>query len=805
VSKLCFSPSGELLLTIGNNDLNSTIGVYKWRERRLVFAAKMPGLGFYDCSFLCSDNSFGICGKELVHFWTKSKSQEPYRHYRGAANLFPSQDHMTSIACVESAIVTGSTSGALWLWEGRVCVKRVVVFHFPVKKLFACSVGLFVSTEEGAIHLLDNDLDLQRRLDPPRRSNCDTIQSLCWESSRGKLLVGDSSNSLSEMDLNGNTKNIMSSHSTLTDFTVDNLNDNIITVGKDGFVRVWDKGVRVILQQHNLERSLSCIACTRGDKQSDKMVAVGFCRDDVCSSDKTDVAFVILRGNDLTNISHQGRNSQKTLTVCRFSNDGKLVAFGSKDCSIYVHSTDKDFSLIAKARGHSAPILTLDFGCADDLSDSATFLRSNSITGEALFWSTHAKKQTPLSQRHTRWESYSCIYGWYLEGAHGMYTEESGATITSCCPLSENSIVIGDSSGRLRVLSNPALSKESIYLQYTCHHGRIQKIALFRESLYTFGGDDSCLLKWKVSGLSWPPTMPPSLYDDYVITEEKIESQHPTVSLELATAQMEDLDFNIKHKSSNLSAKPHRPWMRSIVPPSNYTPQLGQLPGCSLVLERIHGYNGNSAQNNLQYISRGASIVYSVGKTLIRYDDEGDMQRFCHVAGKIRSLAIQQERSLCAVGQDDDEQGIVIVDLKTMNYMSLYKSAAKGIHCLDFDESGRYLLALGGNRLTIYDVDNGRKIASTLTHAAESLDAKFAARKSDKLVEVGRNFVRLWFIKGSDMRFEEAEMSSVENVCCCFVSVVAILFVFISHTNAALFFSQQHSTHALDGSAVISS
>jgi WD40 repeat protein len=181
------------------------------------------------------------------------------------------------------------------------------------------------------------------------------------------------------------------------------------------------------------------------------------------------------------------------------------------------------------------------------------------------------------------------------------------------------------------------------------------------------------------------------------------------------------------------------------------------------------------------------------------------MQRFCHVAGKIRSLAIQQERSLCAVGLDDDEQGIVIVDLKTMNYMSLYKSAAKGIYCLDFDESGRYLLALGGNRLTIYDVDNGRKIASTLTHAAESLDAKFAARKSDKLVEVGRNFVRLWFIKGSDMRFEEAEMSSVENVCCCFVSVVAILFVFISHTNAALFFSQQHSTHALDGSAVISS
>jgi len=765
VSKLSFSPSGELLLTMGNNEMNSMIGVYKWREKRLLFTARLPGLGFYDCSFLSLDNSFGICGIDLVHFWTKSESHEPYRHCRGSTNLFPSQVQMTSIACVDGAVVTGSTSGALWLWEGRVLVKRVEVFRFPITKLFASSAGLFVSTQDGTMHLLSKELVLQRRLDPFSRSDSHDIETLCWDTNREKLLVGDSSNCLREMGLNSASKFVMGCHSTchsaLTDFTIDTLNDKIITVGEDGFVRKWDKDARVILQQHNLEGGLSCIAYDQGADQ----VAVGFCKsDNCCSSDKTDVAFVILCGNDLTNIIHHGHNSQKTLTVCKFSNDGKFVAFGAKDCGIYIHSTDKDFPLVAKARGHSAPILTFDFGCADDSPDSASFIRSNSINGEALYWSIHAKKQTPLSQRHTRWESQSCIFGWYLEGAHDLCAEENSTCITSCCPLSDRSIVVGDSSGRLRVLPNPARSKDTVYLQFTTHHGKVQKIERCGDTLYTLGSDDSCLCMWKVSSLTWPPTMPPSLYNDHVIIDEKKEDQHLSVSLALATAQMEDLDFSTSHAEKTSSThKPLRPWMRSIVPPSNYTPQLGPLPDGRLVLERIHGYDGHNAKNNLHYISSGESIVYSVGKTLVRYDEEGDTQHFCSVEGRINCLAVHQERSLCAIGQEDAAQGIVIVDLKTMNYMSLCKSTANGIQCLDFDESGRFLLALGGNRLTIHDVDNEVMIASTLTHATETLDVRFTTA-ANTLVEVGRNLVRLWFIKGSDMRFEEVDMSTMQNV-----------------------------------------
>ena len=789
---------------MGHNDmdLDSTIAVYKWGERRLLFTAKMPGSKFFDSSFLCSDNSFGVCGEDFVHFWSKAESNEPFKHCRGATNLCSSQVQMTSIACVDGAVITGAvTSRALWLWEGRVCVKRVEVFRFPITKLFANSVGLLLSTKDGTIHLLDKELGIQRRFDKSNRSDNHIIDTLCYDTNKEKILVGDNSCCLREVYLNGDSKFVTSCHSALTDFTFDTHNDNIVTIGEDGFVRKWDKDARAVLQQHHLERGLSCIAYKRGDGDKHQL-AVGFCKHDTCcSSDKTDVAFVILCGNDLTNIIHYGHNSQMTLTVCEFSHDGKLLAFGSKDSSIYIHSTEKDFPLIAKARGHSNPILSFDFGCANDSSESASFLRSNSISGEVMYWSTHAKKQTPLSQRHTRWESQTCVYGWYLEGAH----EEGNEGITSCCPLSTRSIVVGDSIGRLRVLPNPALSNESVHLQFTSHHGKVKKIFLVGDSLYTLG-EDSCLCKWKVSSLSWPPTMPPSLYDDHVLIDEKKEDQDLSVSLELATAQMEDLDFSIRHAdkaSSNL--KPFRPWMRSIVPPSNYVPQLGPLPNSSLVLERIHGY-GSSANDNLHYISSGESIVYSVGRTLVRYDEVGDKQQFCSVDERIKCLAIHQERLLCAIGQGNAEQGIVIVDLKTMDYMPLCKSAAQS---LDFDESGQYVLALSGSRLTIHDIDNKTIIASTLTHATETLDVRFTT-KANAFVEVGRNFVRLWSVKGSDMSFEEVDMSSMENVSCIEASLRMKAFVVVTRSqfnvlNSSSLLSQQHSTRAPGGWTMISS
>ena len=793
MSKLCFSPSGELLLAVGrsHNDKDTLIGVYKWRERRLLFASKIPGSSFYDCSFLYSDNSFGICGDSAVHFWSQAQTNESYRHYRGATNLFSSKEHMTSIACVGSAIVTGSVSGTLWLWEGRVCIKRVQVFRFPITRLFADNVGLCVSTrDDGNIHLLGMDLELQRSINPTRSlQHSLVIETLCRDPNPGKLLFSDSSDGIREIDLKNLDEGseshlVMSSRSSLTDFAIESLTCNIITVGMDGVVTVWDKDDSNVLQQHSLGRKLSCVACREHDG---KEVAIGFYSDENDSSNKSNVAFVILGGDDVTKIIHRGRNSQNTITVCRYSSDGRVVAFGSEDSCIYIHSTDKNYPLVAKARGHSSPISTFDFGCKEG-SDTTSFLRSNSINGEALFWNTHGKTVTPLSQRHTSWESHTCVYSNNLEGAHDLYAQENNADITSCCPLATSnarSIAVGDSRGQIRVFSYPALSKDCIYLQFQSHHGSIHKLILSNDSLYTLGREDSCLCKWKVSSLSWPHTMPPSIDNDSVIINDKRRDEAAATSIDLATAtaQLEALDFSIRNgNTASPSHKPIRPWLRSIVPPSSYKPRLGPLPDSSLLLERVHGYNGRIA-NNLHYLSSGDSIVYSVGKTLIRYDDHGSIQHFAQVDGGITCLALHKEKSLCAVGQDD--HGIVIVDVKTMNY--LCRIAADDIRCLAFDESGSYLVVIDGKRLVVYNLDDdGSIISSTHTHATMTLGIKFTMKNSNELVECGMNYVRFWSIKGSEMIFEDANMTTMENVSIVQISPSTIVFILLSYRLIAL-------------------
>merc|ERR1712232_982367 len=61
VSFLDFCPSGDLLLSIGMDKMNS-IAVCNWRERRLVFTSYSTSRTVIDCRFLDSSSSFEVCG-----------------------------------------------------------------------------------------------------------------------------------------------------------------------------------------------------------------------------------------------------------------------------------------------------------------------------------------------------------------------------------------------------------------------------------------------------------------------------------------------------------------------------------------------------------------------------------------------------------------------------------------------------------------------------------------------------------------------------------------------------------------------
>ncbi|KAL7535708.1 hypothetical protein ACHAXR_006679, partial [Thalassiosira sp. AJA248-18] len=575
-SKLIFSPSGELLLSLGNNELNS-VAVYNWQEKKILFTSKLAGSDVYDSTFLASDNSFGLCTKDAVYFWTRLEVNAPYSKHRGVFNRLSTKEVMTAIACVGDRVITGSLSGRVWIWEGRVCTKLVEALRSgPITRLHVPRnvshehVALCVATHGGSIHLMNGNLEVYRRLVPNKRFG-DTeriIDTMCWDPDLETVLVGQSNNGLYQMSVcnEEDTRIVAIGHHGVQGMATMR-NSHIATVGKDR-IKVWDAKRHSVLQESSVDATLSCVSYNPLEDQ----IAVGFGADGTRSS--LEKSFVILNGKDLQTI-HYGCNSVKSLTVCTYSNDGKLVAFGSADTSIYIHQcTEKGFPLLAKARGHSSPVSSIDFGCENG-SNVATILRTNSISGEAMFWTTRGKVQTPLSQRDTVWGSQSCIYTASLERAHNSYEEEEH--VTSCCPLSNNegqSVIVGGSSGNLRVFSSSRTSKP-LFLEYKGHSGSIQSIAVSgddsHKAVHTMSRGDSCLFQWNHIPLSWEQGLPCSL-----TSSSKLQPPSDVSALDMSTMieQMDNLDFS-KRCERKSAVQKVRPWTRSIVAPTNFVPNIG--------------------------------------------------------------------------------------------------------------------------------------------------------------------------------------------------------------------------------------
>ena len=215
----------------------------------------------------------------------------------------------------------------------------------------------------------------------------------------------------------------------------------VVTVGTKS-IKVWDPKQHTVLRQSSFESTLSCVSCNPKADQ----IAIGF-QGPRSISDKS---FVILKGDDLT-VMHHGCNSQETLTVCKFSSDGTLLAFGSADAAIYVYQLNGHGTplLLSKCRGHTSPVSCLDFGRDARLS----YIRSNSESGEAMSWTTGGKLCTPASTREAVWETCNCIYTAALERVHS-FSDAIGSKITACCPLSDKSTIVSDCNGNIRVFEN---------------------------------------------------------------------------------------------------------------------------------------------------------------------------------------------------------------------------------------------------------------------------------------------------------------------------------------------------------------
>ena len=171
------------------------------------------------------------------------------------------------------------------------------------------------------------------------------------------------------------------------------------------------------------------------------------------------------------------------------------MAVGSANHNIYIFDA-KDYSMVARATGHTSPVHHIDFGCSKECGTTIS-IRSNSLNKEIMFWKLDGKQISPISQRKTVFESNSCPISWDTRTLHQLIDVDN---IESCeMPEGKSITVVTDNSGEMRIYdSPPRIEQCALVVQ---GHGRNIGNLQFSKNhncLFTLGKYDNCLMRWEI-------------------------------------------------------------------------------------------------------------------------------------------------------------------------------------------------------------------------------------------------------------------------------------------------------------------
>ncbi len=742
-----FSPSGDLLLTVGMDEMHS-VAIYRWKERKILYTTRTSSNSVSDCRFLGSDKRFGACGDSFLHIWDCEDQALP--SYVQKKGLFGKSFKIQALTCLlslQDKIISGAQDGNIFVWEGRSCIQTL---ETPNKKsqISAMSISkdgsLGVGTAGGTILVYNEELELTGNY----RINSSVaglhrIDSLCC--GQESLLVGTASSKLMEISKSGGAvmNEITRGHAGKYScgLATNPLNsDEVATVGDDGILLIFDSRQKCEIKTSDLECSATFICYSNNGKH----LVVGLHEPNVG-------AFLVLNRADLSTELRGRPCKTKVLTDCKYSKDGKFLAFGCADHNIYIYDAKK-YTLISRATGHTTPVSHVDFGYSSDLNGTCTVsLRSNSINNEVMFWSTNGKHLTPISQRKSTFETCTCPVTWEMKGVH------TGATIhkIKACDRSNkgDKVATVNNTGKLKIFRFPAFGKKCMYAKVSGHGGDAGNVKFSKEDkhLFTLGRYDCCLMQWSYHDRQTNSTEAEHLQEDLEVfgTRQKF----PAILKE--QQGLNEVDF----QSDKPGSKYLKPWEKSIVEPSSFDLPNTSKPPQPYLLDWVFGYNG-SCPNNIFYAPEN-KIVYPIGKTIVAFDTVQHKQFFYQEATDIiTSIAIHPRRNICALGQGDESFDIPCLDYESMREVQVLKGPNQAtVTNMKFNRSGRLLITISADSchtMAIYDWDvHSSPIVTSLTSVSPIYDVVFTNNGS--ILQAGENFLRFWSINQRAFSFRDAK------------------------------------------------
>ncbi len=506
ITALGFSPSGGLLAAVSVDDEHN-IAVFNLNTNAIIACVRGDTEKILDLAWI-NETQFVTTGLKHFKLWTLNGNQ-----LKGRRGVFGKANNIVlSVAVVGDIIYTGTSTGTIVKWNGNNAEDSIEVHERAVDSLWASDNFIVTGGKDGIVFVLDKNLQKVNSFDLNQEkfsSVAPLIRSAQLDESGNHLLVGTYGSEIYEIDLStGDFKTFTQGHftpgrgTTVTNEVWGLLmlpnGTQYITSSDDGTLRVWDIESRTQISFYRFSSieeisdsdKARCVTITpRG-----KYLAVGF----------KDGSFKII---ELATWKCKlvKKDRKEEISDIKYSPDGKYLAVGSHDNFIDIYSVP-DYKLKATCKGHSSYITHIDW------SVDSKYLHSNCGAYELLFWEAETGNQIPGGASMLRdepWNTWTAVIGFPVQGIYPPYTDgtDINAVDRSKRRFGNNEyelIATADDFSMVKLFRNPCVEKgaEAVIGRGHSSHVTNVRFTLDDDRLISTGGDDQCVLQWRVNKAS---------------------------------------------------------------------------------------------------------------------------------------------------------------------------------------------------------------------------------------------------------------------------------------------------------------
>ena len=186
------------------------------------------------------------------------------------------------------------------------------------------------------------------------------------------------------------------------------------------------------------------------------------------------------------------------LSELKFSPDGEVFAVGGRDNLIHLLNVNDGYHRRAICRGHSSYIKNIDF------SADGRVMQSTDAVRELLFWevATGKKIHAPSRVRDLDWHTWTCCYGWPVQGIfNGIQGVSIDSDMNAVCRSRDGTLVVAGGSSTVnaavKLFRFPCVAK-AIPSLHGGHTSPVLDATFLADDrdVVSAGGNDSSLFIW---------------------------------------------------------------------------------------------------------------------------------------------------------------------------------------------------------------------------------------------------------------------------------------------------------------------